>query len=191
MKALVAGLLLLLASAVQAQQIGYEGARHLLNRAGFGASDSEIRELAPLTRAEAVDRLLAGSRREPVLAPPAFTQAPFLPYYRIRDMNAEDRAAELRTRLQQGFELRAWWLHEMVLTPSPLSERTTLFWHNHFATSQQKVRSIPLMYRQNALLRREALGSFRVLLHDIAKDPAMLVYLDNAGSRREAPNENF
>ena len=191
MKSLVAGLLVLLASAAQAQQIGYEGARHLLNRAGFGASDSEIREFAPLTRAEAVDRLLAGARREPTLAPPAFAQDAFLPYYRIRDMNAEDRAAELRKRLQQGFELRAWWLHEMVLTPSPLSERMTLFWHSHFATSQQKVRSIPLMYRQNALLRREALGSFRVLLHDIAKDPAMLVYLDNAGSRREAPNENF
>ena len=41
------------------------------------------------------------------------------------------------------------------------------------------------------LLRREALGSFRRLLHEIARDPAMLVYLDNAGSRRQAPNENF
>jgi uncharacterized protein (DUF1800 family) len=67
----------------------------------------------------------------------------------------------------------------------------TLFWHNHFATSQQKVRSVPLMYRQNVLLRRESLGNFRRLLHGIARDPAMLVYLDNAGSRRQAPNENF
>jgi uncharacterized protein (DUF1800 family) len=79
----------------------------------------------------------------------------------------------------------------MAVTPSPFSERMTLFWHGHFATSQQKVRSVPLMYRQHELLRREALGSFRTLLHGIAKDPAMLVYLDNAGSRREAPNENF
>ena len=191
MRTLAAGLLLLLASAVQAQQIGFEGARHLLNRAGFGASDSEIRSLAPLTRGEAVDRLLAGSRREPVLAPPAFVQEPFVPYYRIRDMSAEERMAELRKRLTQGFELRAWWLHEMALTPSPLTERMTLFWHNHFATSQQKVRSVRLMYAQNALLRGESLGSFRALLHGIARDPAMLVYLDNAGSRREAPNENF
>jgi hypothetical protein len=67
----------------------------------------------------------------------------------------------------------------------------TLFWHNHFATSQQKVRSLQLMYRQNALLRREALGNFATLLRGIAKDPAMLVYLDNAGNRRQAPNENF
>jgi uncharacterized protein (DUF1800 family) len=41
------------------------------------------------------------------------------------------------------------------------------------------------------LLRREALGNFATLLHGIARDPAMLVYLDNAGSRRQAPNENF
>jgi uncharacterized protein (DUF1800 family) len=47
------------------------------------------------------------------------------------------------------------------------------------------------MYRQNVLLRREALGNFSTLLRGIAKDPAMLVYLDNAGSRRQAPNENF
>src|SRR5687767_13208845 len=170
MRTLAAGLLFLLASAVQAQQIGFEGARHLLNRAGFGASDGEIRDLAALTRGEAVDRLLAGSRREPVLAPPAFVQEPFLPYYRIRDLDAEDRMAELRKRLVQSFELRAWWLHEMALTPSPLTERMTLFWHNHFATSQQKVRSVRLMYAQNALLRRESLGNFRALLHGIARD---------------------
>jgi len=67
----------------------------------------------------------------------------------------------------------------------------TLFWHGHFATSQRKVRLGQLMYRQNVLLRREALGNFATLLHAVAKDPAMLIYLDNAGSRREAPNENF
>jgi uncharacterized protein (DUF1800 family) len=79
----------------------------------------------------------------------------------------------------------------MLATPSPLTERMTLFWHNHFATSQQKVRSPQLMYRQNALLRREATGSFATLLREVARDPAMLVYLDNAGNRRQAPNENF
>jgi uncharacterized protein (DUF1800 family) len=79
----------------------------------------------------------------------------------------------------------------MLASPSPLTERMTLFWHNHFATSQQKVRMGQLMYRQNVLLRREALGNFATLLHAVARDPAMLVYLDNAGSRAAAPNENF
>jgi uncharacterized protein (DUF1800 family) len=191
MRTLLAGLLVAAASAAQAGEVGVEGARHLLNRAGFGASDAEVRAFSSLSRAEAVDRLLAGARTEPTVAPPAFVSEAFVPYYRIRNLDAEERAAELRTRLQQGFALRAWWLHEMAVTPTPLTERMTLFWHGHFATSQQKVRSARLMYGQHALLRREALGNFGRLLHGIARDPAMLVYLDNAGSRREAPNENF
>ena len=67
----------------------------------------------------------------------------------------------------------------------------TLFWHNHFATSQQKVRSAQLMYRQNVLLRSYALGNFGAMLREISKDPAMLVYLDGAQNRKGAPNENF
>jgi uncharacterized protein (DUF1800 family) len=175
----------------QAAAMGYDDARHLLNRTGFGAGDAEIREYAVLDRAEAVDRLLAATRQEASLGPPAFVNDPFSPYYRLRQMSPEERKVEQRKLVEQGFELRAWWLREMALGPSPLTERMTLFWHNHFATSQQKVRSPGLMYRQNALLRREALGNFGTLLRDVAKDPAMLVYLDNAGSRRQAPNENF
>lgn len=113
------------------------------------------------------------------------------PFYKLRQMSAEERMADTRKIIEQGFELRAWWLHEMLASPSPLTERMTLFWHNHFATSQQKVRAGQLMYRQNVLLRREALGNFATLLHAVARDPAMLIYLDNAGSRRQAPNENF
>src|SRR5205814_9204534 len=61
----------------------------------------------------------------------------------------------------------------------------------HFVSSDQKVRSPQLMYRQNALLRRHALGSFGKLLHEIARDPAMVIYLDNASNRKAQPNENF
>jgi uncharacterized protein (DUF1800 family) len=184
-------LLLSVTFAAGAAPIGYDGARHLLNRTGFGATDAEVRAFAPLERAEAVDRLLAAARNEPTLAPPEFVNDEFTPFYRLRAMSAEERMAVQRRYAQQGFELRAWWLREMLATPSPLTERMTLFWHNHFATSQQKVRSPQLMYRQNVLLRREALGNFATLLHAVAKDPAMLIYLDNAGNRRQAPNENF
>jgi uncharacterized protein (DUF1800 family) len=181
----------ILASAAQAAPLGYEGARHLLNRTGFGASDAEVREFALLERNQAIDRLLSTNRREPFTQPPAFADGPFEPYYRFKQMSAEERKAARRKLFEQGSELRAWWLREMITTPSPLAERMTLFWHGHFATSQQKVRSSQLMYRQNALLRREALGNFATLLHAVAKDPAMLVYLDNAGNRKQAPNENF
>ena len=171
--------------------MGYDDARHLLNRAGFGATDAEIREYAALGREEAVARLLAGTRREASIRAPAFVDEPFVPFYKVRQMGVEERQAEQRKLMERGFELRAWWLREMSLTASPLTERMTLFWHNHFATAQQKVRHGQLMYRQNALLRSEALGNFATLLHAVAKDPAMLIYLDNAGSRRQAPNENF
>jgi uncharacterized protein (DUF1800 family) len=191
MRFLAAAVIALVSAAAQAAGIGYDGARHLLNRTGFGATDAEIREYAPLERAAAVERLLNGARREASVKPPAFVDDAFTPYYKLRQLSADERKAALRTLVEQGFELRAWWLREMLLTPSPLTERMTLFWHNHFATSQQKVRSGQLMYRQNVLLRRESLGNFATLLHAIAKDPAMLVYLDNAGSRRQAPNENF
>jgi uncharacterized protein (DUF1800 family) len=67
----------------------------------------------------------------------------------------------------------------------------TLFWHSHFTSSLKKVKAPALLYRQNVLLRRHALGNFAELLRAVARDPAMLVYLDNARSRRQAPNENF
>jgi uncharacterized protein (DUF1800 family) len=88
-------------------------------------------------------------------------------------------------------EIKAWWLREMVAAPAPLMERMALFWHNHFATSQQKVVRSKAMWNQHLLLREHAVGSFQKLLHAVAKDPAMLVYLDGANSRQEAPNENF
>src|SRR5205085_6764640 len=124
-------------------------------------------------------------------AAPALVDAPVDRFYRLASLSADERMALQRKLALDSFELRAWWLREMIATPSPLTERMTLFWHNHFATSQQKVRSVQLMYRQNALLRREALGNFATLLHAVGKDPAMLVYLDNARSRKEAPNVNF
>jgi uncharacterized protein (DUF1800 family) len=79
----------------------------------------------------------------------------------------------------------------MLQTPSPLTERMTLVWHNHFVSSQQKVRYTKLMYEQNVLFRRYAGGNFGQLLHAVGKDPAMVIYLDSASNRKGKPNENF
>ena len=116
---------------------------------------------------------------------------PPLPPVRLRDMTQEQRQAEQRKNVERAFELREWWFREMLTTPSPLTEKMTLFWHNHFATSQQKVRFTPLMYQQHVMLRRNALGNFGTMLREVARDPAMLIYLDGANSRKEQPNENF
>ncbi len=186
----LATLLWLLPLPVLAAPIGEAGARLLLGRTGFGAPPAQVAALAPLEREAAVDRILAGSRTEPASAPPPWTAEPLL--HPPRKQLSEDEKKALRdTETRRGLALRGWWLQEMATTPSPVTEKLTLFWHGHFVSGQSKVKSAQLMYRQNALLRREALGNFATLLHDIARDPAMLRYLDTAGSRKGEANENF
>jgi uncharacterized protein (DUF1800 family) len=87
--------------------------------------------------------------------------------------------------------LQGWWLYRMLHTPNPLRERCTLFWHNHFATSFAKVTQLELMFRQNRLLRRHALGKFEPFLQDVSRDPAMLIWLDSNKNVKGAPNENY
>jgi uncharacterized protein (DUF1800 family) len=88
-------------------------------------------------------------------------------------------------------ELRGWWLRRMAKGPRPFQEKMVLFWHGHFATSFEKVRDPYLMWRQNELFRRLATDNWLRLLIEVAKDPAMLLWLDQAQSRKQHPNENF
>jgi uncharacterized protein (DUF1800 family) len=179
--------------AIASAPLDYADARHLLNRTGFGATDTEIRHMVGMTREEAARTLLAGTRTSAVTAPPAWTNdsGPLRYPRRGENASAAEKKQFLQEQLREGLELRSWWLNEMLITPSPLTERMTLFWHNHFASSQQKVKLAELMYRQNVTLRTHALGNFTALLHAVARDPAMVIYLDNAQNRRGAPNENF
>ena len=79
----------------------------------------------------------------------------------------------------------------MLHSANPLEEKMTLFWHNHFATSNAKVRSTEKMEAQNEIIRKHALGNFRRLFNDMARDVAMLVWLDGNANRKRYPNENF
>jgi uncharacterized protein (DUF1800 family) len=170
--------------------LGFDDARHLLNRTGFSATPTEIDAYAGLTREQAVDRVLAGAGRPAATPPPAWATG-FESPRRFRGMSAEERKLAVREIFQKAFELRSWWFTEMLTTASPLNERMTLFWHNHFVSSVRKVRSPQLMYRQNVLLRRHAFGNFGEMLRAVARDPAMVVYLDSASNRKGQPNENF
>ncbi len=169
--------------------MGVADAQHLLLRTGFAPTEAEVQAFARLSRAQAVDRLLAETQAEARTEAPDWVNLP-LPRS-VRTLSEEERRNLARQALRQGFELRVWWYREMLVTPSPLSERMTLFWHNHFVSSLEKVRAPQLMYRQNVLLRRHAVGSFREMLHAIARDPAMVIYLDSASNRKGRPNENF
>ena len=182
-------------SVVSAQEVplGLDNARHLLGRTSFAASREEIRAFAGYSRLEAAEKIISAATAAPIaitLAPAWVVENPIAPS-KLQAMSLEERQAEQRRNVEHAFQLREWWFREMLTTPTPMAEKMTLFWHNHFATSQQKVRFTPLMYRQNVTLRRNALGNFGSLLREMARDPAMLIYLDGANSRKEQPNENF
>ncbi|NML31303.1 DUF1800 domain-containing protein [Paraburkholderia antibiotica] len=168
-----------------------DDARFFLTRIGFAPSNTELAHYTGLTRAQAVAEVLASARTEAVLPPPEWIIEP-IPTRAERNAWTEDQRREQQKRRGEHYELlRAWWVREMLTGPSPLTERMTLFWHNHFTSAQDKVPYPQLMARQNLLLRRHALNHFGELLHDVAKDPAMLQYLDGASNRKGRPNENF
>ncbi len=154
-------------------------AAHLYRRAGFGGSPEELDLAVSLGREGAVSRLVDFERissdgLEAYLSlfgfdPAGFSQVPF------------DRESELRR----------WWYLRMQYTPRPLEEKMTLFWHNHFATSVTKVGEPALMYQQNQVFRTLGMGRFADLLLEVSRDPAMLIWLDNASSVKGRPNENF
>ena len=165
--------------------------RFLLDRTGYTPDPRETARYVGLTRAQAVDRLLATTREVAAMPLPAWFDEPIPPPQERRAWTSDEKKAAQMTRNRRYREARAWWVAEMLHTPSPLTERMTLFWHNHFVSGQDKVPWPQTMLAQNLLLRRDALGSFGVMLHDIAKDPAMLQYLDGASNRKGHPNENF
>jgi uncharacterized protein (DUF1800 family) len=173
-------------------------AAHLLNRAGFGGPPAEVDWLASLTPAQAVSHFVDYEEVTVSLAGPDWAKPDperAERYRAAQQASPEERQKILReaqrTVRGQMMELRNWWLQRMVSGPRPLQERLTLFWHGHFATSIEKVRDPYLMWRQNDLFRRHAMGNWLELLVEVARDPAMLVWLDQAQSRKEHPNENF
>ena len=171
--------------------ITFDDARHFLSRTGFGASPEEIRRLMSLDRRAAVEQALGMKSRDTQVPPPSWVQQlPPLPRER-KQWNEHERKTFREARKEEGLELKRWWYRVLLTTREPLLERMTLFWHNHFASSLQKVRWPPFLYQQNVLFRIHALGSFRTLLTAVAKNPAMLLYLDTQTSHREHPNENF
>lgn len=166
-------------------------ARYFLLRTGFAPDQAEVDALTGQSARQAVSDLIGKAKMAKPLHPaPDFSQQPPPVPYRLLKTREEQQAWRQEQR-REGLDLKRWWMREMIESPTPLQERMTLFWHNHFATSQQKVISAQAMWRQHLLLRHGALGSFASLLHGVAKDPAMLVYLDGANNRKEAPNENF
>lgn len=179
--------------------LGFDDARHLLIRTGFSPQYEQIIEFSKLSREDAVDKLLRETyMTTPISLPDWYYQKETIKkdLHDLRKQSRKNDDNKFREKvkyLQKEYSksMRVWWYALMLQTPSPFTEKMTLFWHNHFATSGQKVKHPVYMIEQNVLLRKHALGSFREMLHAVAKDPAMLIYLDNRLNRKESPNENF
>jgi uncharacterized protein (DUF1800 family) len=176
---------------------GYRPVDHLLRRAGFGASALDLATFGDLSAGILADRLVDfESLPDDVdrhIGENGYvgvtSRGPFSPNTVIDDA-------------------RQRWLFRMIHSQRPLQEKMALFWHNHFATAYSKVAGavgtaqgtrlmagkpgeVPGPPGQYELFRQNALGNFRDLLLAVAKDPAMIIWLDGRTNTRQRPQENF
>ncbi len=170
---------------------------HLLRRAGFGVSSFDADTFRDMSPAEAVAYLVDYEGRpddvDARIGRPDHVQVS------TKDLFAPDIDIE---------DARQRWLFRMIHTRRPLQEKMALFWHNHFATAFSKLaadsgeRQAAKMLAHKAgvlrgpqgqieLFRQYALGNFRDLLIQVAKDPAMVVWLDGKSNTKAKPQENF
>jgi uncharacterized protein (DUF1800 family) len=167
---------------------------HLLRRAGFGGRADQIDALAAGGYEAAVDALVApltapdADLAADAIVPPTFDTAGYLAR---RDGTPEERrAAAIQARTERR-ALMLWAVQRMAAADHPLREKLTFLWHDHFATSVDKVKVAQLLYLQYRTLASLGAGRFDDLVHAVARDPAMLVWLDGRESTATAPNENF
>lgn len=151
----------------------YERLAHLRRRTGFSARASEVEPLLALGIEGAVDKLLES------------------PYDHAIDDDAVLRVLQGDMNNLDPRAVAAWWLYRMLVSQQPIQERLALFWHNHFATSASKVQAGRLMLIQVQLFQRLGLDNFHTLALEVAKDPAMMVWLDGNRNVKGKPNENF
>lgn len=195
-------------------------AAHLLDRAGFGGTPEDVSKFARMNPKDAVAFLVNYKNVPDHLKPfePSGIYDPAFENFPSSRPAATDMAKKtgeslgvkvkpsgnrplqqvadkylywLRASMLETQRVSYWWANRMLQTNRPLEEKMTLFWHGHFATTEDKVRDYRKMLKQNELFRKKATGNYRDLLVATAKDPAMLAFLDAGVNVKGAPNENF
>ena len=146
---------------------------HLLRRAGFGATRRELERYESQGYEAAVDELLAP-------AEPGRMGDDLVRRY-------HHEYSGLMGQTGPG----ATWLYRMISTDNPLQEKMALFWHGLFATGYPKITNGKVMLDQLRMFRRYGLGSFKTLLVELSKDPAMIIWLDNQDNHTGTINENY
>ena len=146
---------------------------HLMRRAGFGATQQELEGYAAIGYEASVEKLLDTAN------PTAISE------YLIRRYHPDESS------LLGGLSGADAWLYRMVTTDTPLLEKMALFWHGIFATGYPKVLNAKPLSDQIRMFKRYAMGDLKTLLIQMAKDPAMIIWLDNQQNHKGAINENF
>ncbi|MES2620808.1 MAG: DUF1800 domain-containing protein [Bacteroidota bacterium] len=166
---------------------------HLLRRTLFGVTKTDLDHFAGMTINQVMAELLTSS---PTPQPPLnnynngnFTDAdiPFGQTWVTAPNNANSIAANTYRRRS----IKSWWVGLLLNQERNLTEKMTLFWHNHFATEISVYQDARFAYKHNVLLRANALGNFKTLTRLITTDPAMVVYLNGNTNTKNAPNENY
>ena len=146
---------------------------HLMRRAGFGATYEEIERRAAVGYAATVEELLS-----PLEQPDLDRHLLDRYFVDWREMNA----------LEVN---QAYLTYRMINTQRPLQEKMTLFWHGILCTGNSKCEHGRQVQDQLDMFRALGMGSLRDLLLGLSRDPAMVFYLDNCMSHKDAINENF
>ena len=148
---------------------------HLMRRAGFGATRDELEERVAKGYEVTVEELVDPDRFN---IPRVDTEILFR-YYPALDLPAAP------------FDGRSNLIYHMINSERPLEEKMTLLWHQLFATGASKIDNASEVMVQIDMFREYAMGNFRHLLVALAKNPAMIYWLDNNENHKDAPNENW
>ena len=146
---------------------------HLMRRAGFGATRDELEAYVAKGYEETVGELLNTDDQPP------WNEDIFVRAY-----------PDMLDRIDPT-SCQARWAYRMINTPRPLEEKIALFWHGILCSGQAKLDNSFQMTLQIDMLRRYGLGSFRELLIELSRDPAMVYYLDNVDNHKGSINENY
>lgn len=173
-----------------AQAFGTSELVHLLKRTMFGVKQQDITTLTGKTMSQVVSQLLTAD------------PTPALPINDYNDTSYTDPSVAAGSSWVNAIydgngnsrrvnSFKAWWIGVMINHPTSIHEKMTLFWANHFSTQTTTINDARYIYKQNALIRANALGNFRQLLKQITIDPGMLIYLNGYLNNKTSPDENY
>jgi uncharacterized protein (DUF1800 family) len=171
--------------------------KHLYNRAGFGIGYPELIKASKRNVHKSVNDLFSRNATADTglttvdgqeTRKQLLQQAGLGAKKELTPAEREERKEIIRMQNEKSRHLNIDWLQKMISSPSPFLEKMTLFWHGHFACRSNN----PFYAQQlNNIQRQHALGSFKTLLMEVSKSPAMLQYLNNQQNKKNHPNENF